>query len=238
MSDKKSSDSFSPFSHGLTSDVFDPFASEAVTGPYSKHWEAKRRVAAAVRALTDALVTSTPDDEDLNRLADGLEQHVQAIASAPRLYGLRQFVETGHHGGHGEINHELNAVGGWSNPLSPGLNMWIEGNKAFGSVRCGYAYEGPPDHVHGGFIAAILDQFLGMAQLAGGNPGMTGTLEVRYHKPTPLNVDLSLEATIEPVEGRKTIVSGTVSANGVLTATGTGVFIRPTRPIAKSAPKA
>ena len=162
-----------------------------------------------------------------------LEDQADIFARSPRLYGLRDFVADGSHGGHGEINHELNAVGGWSNPLSPGLNMWIDGDKAFGTVRCGYAYEGPPGHVHGGFVAAILDQFLGMAQLAGGLPGMTGSLEIRYLKPTPLNTDLSLEATVEPAGGRKTRVKGEIRNGDTITATAEGLFIRPKSPIAR-----
>jgi hypothetical protein len=214
-------------------EFFNPFASEDVGEPFSDHWEAKRRVAQAIRDLTDVLITSTPPTEQLNEIADALEQQAATFAENPRLYGLRAFVADGNHGGHGEINHELNAVGGWSNPLSPGMNMWIEGERAYGSVRCGYAYEGPPGHVHGGFVAAILDQFLGMAQLAGGLPGMTGSLEVRYLKPTPLNTDLALEASIEPAGGRKTRVKGTIKVGDTVTATGEGLFIRPKNPIAR-----
>ncbi len=213
--------------------VFNPFASEEVSEPFSDHWEAKRRVAQAIRDLTDTLVTSTPPDEQLHEIASALEQQAATLGDSERLYGLRAFVSDGNHGGHGEINHELNAVGGWSNPLSPGMNMWIEGDKAYGTVRCGYAYEGPPGHIHGGFVAAILDQFLGMAQLAGGLPGMTGSLEVRYLKPTPLNTDLQLEATIEPAGGRKTRVKGEIRNGDTVTATGEGLFIRPRNPIAR-----
>lgn len=212
---------------------FNPFASEEVTGPYSDHWEAKRRVARALRGLTEALVTSTPPTADLGRIAQNLEQQLAAFADHPRLYGLRAHVAEGEHGGHGELNHELNAVGGWSNPLSPGLNMWIEGDRAYGRVRCGYAYEGPPGHIHGGFIAAILDQFLGMAQLAGGIPGMTGTLKVRYLQPTPLNTDLDLVAKVELLEGRKTRVIGEIRNGDSVTAIGEGLFIRPKSMLAK-----
>ena len=153
-------------------EFFNPFASEDVGEPFSDHWGAKRRVAQAIRNLTDVLVTSTPPTEQLHEIATALEEQAAMFAKSPRL------------------------------------NMWIDGNKAFGTVRCGYAYEGPPGHIHGGFVAAILDQFLGMAQLAGGMPGMTGSLEIRYLRPTPLNTELSLEAAVEPAGGRKTRVKG------------------------------
>ncbi len=126
------------------------------------------------------------------------------------------------------MNHEHNAVGGFSNPLSPGINIWVEGAKAFGTTECGYAYEGPPGHIHGGYVAAILDQFLGMAQVAGGNPGMTGKLEIRYLKPTPLNTKLKLEAEVSRIDDRKTLVNGQIFANNNITARAEGLFIRPT----------
>ena len=59
-----------------------------------------------------------------------------------------------------------------------------------GTVTFGSAYEGPPGHVHGGYVAAAFDELLGMTQSLGGMPGMTGTLTVRYRRPTPLRTEL------------------------------------------------
>jgi hypothetical protein len=207
--------------------IFNPFESEEITPPFSDHWGAKRRLAQALRSLTDVLVTSTPSIEDMNEIAERLELQARQFAKAPRLYGQLAFQADGRHGKRGEVNHELNAVAGWSNPLAPGLNMWIEGDRAYGTVTCGWAYEGPPGHIHGGFVAAILDQFLGMAQMVGRQPGMTGKLEVRYHRPSPLNVELTLEARLEKVEGRKTLVLGEMRNGEQVTATCEALFIRP-----------
>lgn len=213
----------------LTTPLFNPFESDEISPPFSDQWEAKRRVAQAIRELTDVLVTSTPPTEELHAIAESLEIQAQKFAACKRLYGIIEFTRDGGHGGHGEINHELNALGGWSNPLSPRLNMWLEGKKAYGTANCGYAYEGPPGFIHGGFVAAIFDQFLGMAQIAGGNPGMTGTLTIRYYKPTPLNTDIKLEAEVTRTEGRKTFVTGKIRAgeDEAVTATCEALFIRP-----------
>ncbi|MDO8862839.1 PaaI family thioesterase [Haliea sp. E1-2-M8] len=207
--------------------VFNPFASEEISPPFSPHWEAKRRAAQALRELIEALITSDGTTADIDALAGQLEAQAATLAAGPRLHGLLAFLRDGKHGGHGEVNHELNALGGWSNPLSPQLNMWLQDDRAFGTVRCGYAYEGPPGYIHGGFIAAIFDQFLGMAQLAGNNPGMTGTLTVRYHRPTPLNTDLDLSAQLTESVGRKTTVKGEMHADGILTASCECLFVRP-----------
>ena len=207
--------------------IFNPFASAEITPAYSEHWAAKRRVAQALRELTDVLVTSTPGVEDMNDIAERLELQANQFAKTPRRYGLSEFVKDGNHGGHGEVNHELNAVGGWSNPLSPGLNMWYEKDAAIATVTCGYAYEGPPNHIHGGFVAAIFDQFMGMAQMMGKSPGMTATLNVRYLRPTPLNTELRLRAELDRVDGRKTFMHGTMHAGDLLTATCEALFVKP-----------
>lgn len=207
--------------------IFNPFESEDISPPYSEHWQAKRRLAQALRELTEVLLTSTPPIDDMNDIAERLELQARQFAKSPRLFGQYAFMEDGAHGRRGEVNHELNALGGWSNPLAPGINMWIDGDRAYGTVTCGWAYEGPPLHIHGGYVAAIFDQFLGMAQMMGRNPGMTGTLKVRYLRPSPLNRELRLEAWVTQLEGRKSVLMGEMKDGETVTATCEALFIRP-----------
>ena len=47
-------------------------------------------------------------------------------------------------------------------------------------------WEGPPGHVHGGYVAYLYDCVMGHHNIAVGVPGMTGTLRVRFRRPTPL----------------------------------------------------
>ena len=58
-----------------------------------------------------------------------------------------------------------------------------------------------------------------------GNPGMTGTLTIRYRKPTPLDTELRFEATVQRIEGRKIFCEGRMYAGDVLTAEAEGLFI-------------
>jgi acyl-CoA thioesterase FadM len=48
---------------------------------------------------------------------------------------------------------------------------------------------------------------------------------VRYHHPTPLNVELVMHAEIKEVHGRKLIMKGTITANGKVTASCEGLFV-------------
>ena len=123
-------------------------------------------------------------------------------------------------------------VSGVNNPVAPPLSMRvIEGpdgeHTIEGSVTYGPAYEGPPGHCHGGWVAATYDEMLGFAQLA---PGFTAYLKVDYRRPTPLNRELSLRSWIERVEGRKRWIRGTCSLDGVLLTEAEGLFIAPTGP--------
>ena len=115
--------------------------------------------------------------------------------------------------------------------------MWIKDDRAYGKVTAGWAYEGPPGTLHGGYVAAIFDQFLGMAQVMGKQPGMTGILTTRYHQRTPLNTELRLEAWIEKLDGRKTMVRGEMYAGDIMTASCDGLFIQPRGGLGKIKPQ-
>jgi acyl-coenzyme A thioesterase PaaI-like protein len=93
-------------------------------------------------------------------------------------------------------------------------------------VTFGYQYEGPPTCVHGGVIAEMFDELLGSANVITDQGGMTGTLTVRYRKPTPLLAELDLVARMTRTEGRKIFAWGGMYHRGVLTAEAEGIFIR------------
>ena len=205
----------------------DPFASEEITPAISAEWQAKRRVASALRDLAEILVSSSPPVEALDTLAGRLEDMTRGFDTLPRLAGRTGFVEEGGHGNFRQLAHELNPLSGMSNPLAPPLNVWLEEGRAHGRARLGWAYEGPPGSVHGGVVAALFDQFMGVAQALGGQPGMTGTLSVRYHRRTPLHLELQLTGSLQRTEGRKTLVHAELRAEGVLTAECEALFIRP-----------
>ena len=114
---------------------------------------------------------------------------------------------------------------GTMNALAPPIAIeWLD-DAIVGRVTFGLAYEGPPGHVHGGFIAAGFDEVLGFVQTMSGQPGMTGKLSVAYRSPTPLARPLVYRARLERVEGRKVFVSATLHADEVLCAEAEGLFI-------------
>ena len=207
--------------------VENPFASEEITPPFNDEWQAKRRVADALRQLTEVLVTSSPSIDEMHDIAAKLESTATDFQQAPRIYGRHEWALSGEHGSYGQVSHELNPLAGWSNPIAPPINMWIEGEVSYGVCTCGWTYEGPPGSVHGGVVSSIFDQFLGMTQLIGDQPGMTGYLHVNYHHRTPLNTELRLEGRYVSMEGRKSIIAAEMHADGIKTASAEGLFVQP-----------
>ncbi len=119
---------------------------------------------------------------------------------------------------------------GRANPIAPPAYIWtVEGEdgrpEIRGRVTFDYPYEGPPTCVHGGIIAEIFDELLGAANIIAETAGMTGTLTVRYRKPTPLLVPLDLVARVTGTERRKSFAWGGIYHEGVLTAEAEGIFI-------------
>jgi acyl-coenzyme A thioesterase PaaI-like protein len=86
-------------------------------------------------------------------------------------------------------------------------------------VTVGRLYEGPPNGVHGGYVAGLFDDVLGATQsLIEGPTGLTGTLEVRYRQVTPIDTELRFVAWVHHISGRRIHSRATCHAGSVLTA--------------------
>jgi acyl-coenzyme A thioesterase PaaI-like protein len=120
-------------------------------------------------------------------------------------------------------------VVGSVNALSVPLTMRVIQNGpeviAEGRVTFTDPYEGPPGCVHGGFIACVFDEILGVAQSTSGNPGMTANLAIDYRSPTPLGKPLVFRGWCERIDGRKIFTRGTLHHGDTLCAEATGLFL-------------
>jgi acyl-coenzyme A thioesterase PaaI-like protein len=180
------------------------------------------RLAQVTRELMLATMTTEVDHAEVADVTAGLEALTTRLMKQATSGALGiQVAEDGAVRAHG------NSVVGHRNPMAPPLQIdrYPDG-KALSSFHLGPLYEGPPGLVHGGVCAMVLDQMLGEAAAAGGSPGMTGTLTVRYRRPTPLG-DLSAEAWIDHVEGYKTTVQGHLADAEGVTVEAEAVMILP-----------
>ena len=180
-------------------------------------------LAQSIRELSEASLRTTVDPEvaaSVRKQIDELTAQLRA-SQVDASYGVTLTPD-------GKVLAYGNAVVGMRNPIAVPLSIERDpSGRAKASFHLNALYEGPPTMVHGGVIALVLDQIFGEAASAGGTPGMTGTLTLRYLKNTPLG-DVSAEAWIDRREGVKTFVHGVMrNADGEETVRAEGVFILP-----------
>jgi hypothetical protein len=186
----------------------------------------RSRLAEAVRRAIDVVMTvEDATVEQVLAAAESIEAATASLAGPARL-GPGSLRRTAPDRDHGDYLPRSPIVGE-SSPLAPPIAWeWLP-PRIVGRVVFGAAYEGPPAFVHGGIIALAFDEMLGMANIASGHPGMTGTLTVRYRRPTPLYREVVFEAWVVRVEGRRIATRGTLSCDDMLCAECDGVFVQP-----------
>jgi acyl-coenzyme A thioesterase PaaI-like protein len=69
---------------------------------------------------------------------------------------------------------------------------------------------GPPGHAHGGALAAVMDEALGLAAWAAGYPIVVGNLNVSFRNMLPLEKVVTVESRVVSAEGRKVMVQGRI----------------------------
>jgi acyl-coenzyme A thioesterase PaaI-like protein len=192
--------------------------------------EQRERLAEAVRHVIDAVLTvEDATEEQLGTAADmteaiarhlGREPYADNTPRSKRARGVRGRSERDH-------NDYLprSPLVGEVSPIAPPIEWELVDGRIVGHGTYHAAYEGPPGYVHGGWVALTFDEILGMANIASGHPGMTGTLKVRYLRPTPLHRRVDLEGWTERVEGRRIVAKGRMTVDGETTAEAEGLFI-------------
>ncbi len=183
-----------------------------------------RRLADALRLVIERFVATTAPLEVFHGVADELEVIAARLGEYPQEHLFLGFAEAAN-AGDSEGSFDNSPLMGLSNPLAPPLRLEVQADKVVGTVVCGSAYEGPPGHVHGGYVAAMFDELLGLTQSLSGKHGMTGRLTVHYRSPTPLHTELRMEGTLDRSSGRKILCSGRMYAGRVLCAEAEGLFI-------------
>ena len=185
--------------------------------------EAAIALADAVRRLMDATVVTEIDDSaraavaaDIDALTATLSEQARDAMHWPDLESMRR--------GH----RPYSPVIGAANPIAPPMTVrTLDDGSVVGEVTMRPIHQGPPAVVHGGWVATLLDQLLGHANAAAGVGGFTAELTVRYRRPTPYGVLLTLRARTDSIDGRRVRASGEIVADGLVTAEASGLFLTP-----------
>src|SRR5690606_8329210 len=161
---------------------------------------ALHRLANALRRTMVALMDTNASEEELNAAAEAAERFATRLEEGPRGRAQWGYAESAI-AGRSDASFDNSPLLGHGNPIAPPIHTKVVGNTIEARVTFPITYEGPPGCVHGGFVAAAFDEVLGVVQSLGGNPGMTGTLVVRYRRPTPLYTELVIKGRVERIEG-------------------------------------
>lgn len=165
---------------------------------------------AALRDLITAIVLlDDPDDSSLDELADVLRSHAQRLRPAATS---RYPTEGGRGVPAGTDSPKVmatNSMTGTDNPVAPPMEVSMVDGRAVGQAKFGPVYEGFPGLVHGGFLAAVLESLLPRPAASLG-PRVTGTMTIRFRKPTPIGVTVGLEAHLVSLEERKAVTAAAI----------------------------
>jgi acyl-coenzyme A thioesterase PaaI-like protein len=187
----------------------------------------KHRLVERAKDLLEGIALLDIDRIDEDDLAGLIEATGELTTDVNRHPSLREKGGLSAAGGEDAVLTERSGISGRANPLAPPLEISFDGELTRGRAVYGAAYEGPPDSLHGGFVAAAFDDLLGCAQMTSGSAGFTGTLTVRMVLPTPLYRRIDYTAGVERTEGRKIWCWGRSFDGDRLLAEATCVFIAP-----------
>ena len=112
---------------------------------------------------------------------------------------------------------------GQLNPIAGQAKLRADGYELRGTIKLSPIHAGPIATAHGGVLAALLDELTSIAIMALGRFGYTRTLTVTYHRPTPLDSELSLWAGSAGQTGSAFLTSAEIRCEGKLTASAVAV---------------
>lgn len=179
---------------------------------------ALERDAAQLRRIVDLLQRVDVDDpllldvaEKLDVLSEHLENPIDTVTETIRNPGWRH-----------------DPVSGVENAIAPPIVLEAgPDGTVTAEVEFGLPYQGPNSFVHGGISAMVMDHVLSAATAPQAGVIFTAQLTVRYHRPLPLFVPLTIAARLREREGRKIWATGEIVVDGKVAVSAEGLFIEP-----------
>jgi acyl-coenzyme A thioesterase PaaI-like protein len=196
-------------------------------------------LAGLLRAIGHTFVGAELSDTELAHLTATLADVRAQLAAAPPRVRTRpagtwesfrlSVPERGRQGARELFGDSI--VSGGANPMGLGAVLWRDGDEAVTEVTLGRAFEGAPQRAHGGVVAALIDETMGLVLAIHESLAFTARLNITYLAPTPINATLLARARLDHRDGRKLTMSAEVTHDGVVLATATALFIEvdPTR---------
>jgi acyl-coenzyme A thioesterase PaaI-like protein len=194
----------------------------------------ERRIKAAelLRQLGHDYVARTLNDEQLDELTSHLATALNVTKEGePRVRtfssdrsGFASMIPEGRR----DEKHQLfldSIVSGGANPMGLNATVWREGDVAVMEVTLGRAFEGAPGRAHGGIIAALLDETMGVVHVLNEALAYTAQLDIKYIAPTPIGETITARAWLARREGRKLFIEASLHAGDLKLASAAALFL-------------
>jgi acyl-coenzyme A thioesterase PaaI-like protein len=200
-----------------------PVAVERVPDVSHERRQASADLVAAARELMLAAALSDLEVEDLAAAQELIERTTALLGGRTRPRVLRPGFTGPAEARDADEPYPMSV----HNPMGLPLVIRFDGATACrGTVTAGALCEGPPESLHGGWSAWLMDCMLGILVQAQGRPAVTGSLDVRYLRRTPLDTPLELGSRIVGRDGRKITVEGWIEHDGQRTVEALGLFVQ------------
>ena len=186
---------------------------------------------ARVRELVESVVLTDVDAETLAEVADEVSAITGRLSARRRQPAIRLIRHPD-----GRLENLTQAGSGRLNPQAPPIELLDlppgpppggEPHPVEIRARCtlSAAHGGSPERVHGGVVALVLDQVLGIAAHVAGASGLTTSLTVDFRRATPYGVPLEITARCTEFGGGHSRATGELRHGDVVTATATAAFV-------------
>lgn len=173
------------------------------------------QVTAAARQLTTQVV-SRPSRDRAAELAAS-PRVMNALSGRPRAL-------VGVDGGPMDLFRD-SIVSGRTNPMGMGIEVRRVEDTVVATTTLGPAFEGAPGRVHGGVIAAIIDELMGFVLPLIGEIAYTANLSIDYIAPAPLQTELTITAALRDRAERKLWIEATGRADDRVFVRAEGLFL-------------
>ncbi|MCP3913087.1 MAG: PaaI family thioesterase [Actinomycetia bacterium] len=205
-------------------------------------WSSLERAAQAMRRLNQAINRHHGSDDDLAEIAAQAERLAALIEQGDRRdkeadFRTRPHLARIYDGEYapleipdgGEIEFDpFSVIGGAFHPHASGINFFRAGDDVVGRADIDPGHAGPPNRIHGGVVASLVDETMGALNRSHGRRAFTASLTVDYRAAAPIDEPVEFRATTVSHEGRKIVLSCEGStADGTVFCESKGLFIQP-----------
>ena len=181
-------------------------------------WKAVAQVAKASRRLNRAISGKRISDTELEEIAAVVESLAARFDHGTKRNKLDDMLTRPHlaaiyAGQHTPLDLKVgdeiefdpfSIAGGELHPSAIGLSYVKDSeDSVIGTGIIDPMFAGPPERVHGGIQALIIDEVMGALNRMRGRQAFTAYLKVDYRGPAPLGVPITFRAWLDSVDGRK-----------------------------------